>query len=176
MAVEKQLTPRDALRRFAACDLEGWPGLPASTTLRDVAAVFEVGDDEPVGGLLGSDDREAGWIAVAAAGYPDGGIRVWLDDDEVVLLDGADPELPDGVQPLLDDFEAPEAQLASYLGTFRLDGSEWVYPQRGITLYVNPETMAPLRVAAFVPTTLDVYERELRLDLEMRRLSLRRDR
>src|SRR5712691_11114765 len=143
----------DPLRRFAARDFRGWSGLDPRTMLHDVAAAFEV-DDVPQPAVLGSDDREAGWVTVEAQGYPDG-IRIWLDEMDVVLLDGPDPELSGALQPLLDELGEPEARLDSYLGTFRLADSEWVYPARGITVYVNPENMLFLRVAAYAPTTLD---------------------
>lgn len=162
----------DALRRFAARDFAGWAGLAVGTTVADVAAVFEI-DDVPQPATLGSQRREAGWVTVEAAGY-ERGIRVWIDAREVVLLDGPDPELPKGLFSLLEQLGQPEVRLTSYLGTLPIEGSEWVYPSRGIAIYLNPETMLPLRIAAFVPTTLAIYEARLRLDLETRRLPLPR--
>jgi hypothetical protein len=164
----------DALRRFATRDFRGWSGLQPRTTLHDIAAAFEV-DDVPQPALLGSELRQAGWVTVAADGFP-AGIRVWLDEMDVVLLEGEDPDLPGGLQPLLDELGEPEARLDSYLGTLPLEGSEWVYPTRGLALYVNPENMLLLRVAGYAPASLDEYERRLRLDLEMRRLPPRRER
>lgn len=158
----------DALRRFAARDFAGWAGLAVGTTVADVAAVFEI-DDVPQPAILGANRREAGWVTVEAAGY-ERGIRVWIDASEVILLDGPDPELPEGLMALLEQLGQPEVRLMSYLGTLPIEGSEWVYPARGLTLYVNPDTMLPLRIVAFVPTTLVIYEARLRLDLETRRL------
>jgi len=163
----------EPLRRFAARDFLGWSGLHPSTMVADVAAVFEV-DATPQPAVLGSDQRGVSWTTVAADGFPEG-IRVWLDGVDVVLLDGPGAALPDGLSPLLDELGEPEARLDSYLGVFRIEASEWVYPGRGLTLYVNPENMVLLRVAGYVPTTLDEYERRLRIDLEARRLPRRRD-
>jgi hypothetical protein len=163
-----RLEALEPLRRFAARDFRGWSGLHQPTMVADVAAVFEV-DDTPQPALLGSEGRAAGWLTVEAEGYPEG-IRVWLDGIDVVLLEGPGVALPDGLQPLLDELGEPDARLDSYLGVFRLEGSEWVYPSRGLSLYVNPENMVLLRVAGYAPATLDDYERRLRLDLEMHRL------
>lgn len=166
----------DALRRFAARDLAGWRGLAPGTTVGDVAAAFEV-DDTPQPARLGSEERVAGWVTVEADGYPEG-LRVWLDGTAVALLDGPDAELPGGAEALADvlaELGEPAARLDSYLGVFRLDDSEWVYPQRGLTLYVNPENMLLLRLVGYVATDLDTYERQLRIDLEMKRLPPRQE-
>jgi hypothetical protein len=166
----------DALRVFVARDFAHWAGLAPGTTVGDVAAAFEV-DDTPQPALLGSEDRAAGWVTVEADGYPEG-LRVWLDETDVALLDGPDVELPGGaadLAPLLAQLGEPAARLDSYLGTYRIEGSEWVYPARGLTVYVNPENMLLLRVVGYAPTDLDTYERRLRIDLEMKRLPPRRN-
>src|SRR5262245_16483738 len=137
------------LRRFAARDFRGWSGLDPRTMLHDVAEAFEV-DDVPQPGVLGSEERAAGWVTVAAGGYPEG-IRVWLDQMDVLLLDGPDPELPEGLPALLDALGEPEARLDSYLGPLRVEGGEWVYAARGLTVYVNPENMLLLRLAGYGP-------------------------
>lgn len=163
----------DALLRFAARDFEAWAGLAEDTTVADVAETFEV-DDAPQPATLGAEHRAVGWLTVAADGYP-GGIRVWLDGTSVVLLDGPDPELPAGLEAFLHELGDPDVRLDSYLGTLPIEGSEWVYPSRGLTVYLNPENMVILRLAAYVPTTLDEYEARVRMDLQTKRLPLQRD-
>lgn len=159
------------LRRFAARDFAGWSGLVPHTTVADIAAAFEV-DDTPQPATLGSEHRAAGWATVAAGGYPDG-IRIWFDGIEVALLDGPDPELPGSLETLLGELGEPEARLDAYFGTLLLKGSEWVYPARGLTVYVNPANMLLLRLVAYAPASLDTYERHLRLDLQVTHLPRR---
>jgi hypothetical protein len=163
-----------ALRAFARRDFHDWRGLAPNTSLGETAAIFEVDDDWRGVAKLGSDRREATWVSAQVEGY-EKAVRVWLDEALVLLIDAESPTLLTGLPMLLRAIGTPEAKLDSYLGTFPLPESEWVYPGRGLTLYVNPENGILLRLAVFAPATLDVYRRRLRLDLQMRRLPLRAD-
>ena len=55
-------------------------------------------------------------------------------------------------------------------GTFEVEANEYVYARRGLTLYVNRAVDTTLRIAAFAPSSLERYQRDLRLDLQMKRL------
>jgi hypothetical protein len=158
-----------ALAVFAGRDFREWKGLAPNTSLADAAAVFTVDDGWRGKGRLGDDRREATWVSAAVDGY-DKAVRIWLDLDRVILMDAESPTLATDLPTLLQTIGAPEAKLDAYLGTFLIPESEWVYPGRGLTLYVNPENGILLRLAVFVSTTPDVYRRSLRLDLRMRRL------
>jgi hypothetical protein len=160
-----------ALRTFARRDFRDWRGLAPDTSLGDAAAAFEVDDDWRGSGKLGSDRREATWVSAAIEGYEEAA-RVWLDESLVLLIDAESPTLTTPLPVLLEAVGTPEAKLTSYLGTFPIPESEWVYTGRGLTLYVNPENGILLRVAVYTATTLAVYRERLRLDLEMRRLPL----
>jgi hypothetical protein len=50
--------------------------------------------------------------------------------------------------------------------------AEWVYPRRGLTLFINPDTRKILRWAVYAPTDLATYRRRLRLQLAERELPL----
>lgn len=157
-----------ALRALARRDFLDWRGLAPETSLADVAAVFPVEDDWRGAGHLGEEGREMSWLSVEAEGYPQG-LRVWLDQDRVVLIDAESPALSTGLPALLRAIGEPEARWEAYLGTLLIPGSEWVYPGRGLTLHVNPENGILLRLLAYAPTTLEGYRRRLRLDLQRRR-------
>jgi hypothetical protein len=167
-------SPQAALRAFAGRDFRDWRGLAPNTSLTDVAAVLEV-DDWSGAGSLGSERREATWVNAAVEGF-EHAVRVWLDENLVLLLDAESPTLATELPDLLRALGTPEAKLDSYLGTFPIPESEWVYPGRGLTLYVNPANGILLRLVVFAPTTLEVYRQHLRLDLQMRRLPLSEDR
>jgi hypothetical protein len=163
------ITAQNTLRIFARRELELWQGLVAPTTLNDVAAIFDLDMTRPFAGRLGREHLPATGFAASAEGFPQG-VRVWMMNDHVVLIDAIDVELPGGLKSLLSVIGNPETKLDSYLGTFEIEGSEWVYCQSGLTLYINPENGALLRVAVFASTTLTEYERDLQLDLKMVRL------
>jgi hypothetical protein len=167
-----QSTAEAALQAFARRDLCDWRGLAPETSLADVAALFKVDEETRGRSQLGSERREAIWMSAMVEGY-ESGMRVWLDADDVLMLDAQYPQLVTDAPTLLHSVGEPEAKLDAYLGTFLLPGSEWVYPARGLTLYVNPENLVLLRLVVYVATTLDNYRQRLRLDLQMRRLPRR---
>jgi hypothetical protein len=162
-----------ALRALACRDFLDWRGLAPETSLADVAAVFPIEDDWRGAGHLGEEGQEVSWLSAEAEGYPQG-IRIWLDQDRVVLIDGESPELSAGLPALLQAIGTPEARLDAYLGMLLIPESEEVYPGRGLTLHINPENGILLRLLAYAPTTLEDYRRRLRLDLQRRRLPISR--
>lgn len=163
---------RVALQPLVTRRFEDWRGVVPGTTVDDVAAMLDVDRSWTGGGALGSERRPAGWLAAGAAGYADG-LRVWIVDDHVVLIDAREVELAGSVPSLLAALGAPAATLDSYLGVLEIPRSELVFPDRGLTVYVNPENRALLRLAVYAPTTLDAYVRGLRLDLQQVRLPRR---
>jgi hypothetical protein len=160
----------EALRAFASHRFANWRGLP-ECALTDVGAVWALLDEQAHPGIMGK--RSASWTAASVPGY-DESVQIWFDDDQVLLLLVEYPEF-DGWPELLKQVGESVAKLDSYLGTLLLPGSEWVYPERGLTLYVNPENGALLRLAVYAPTTIERYEAELRLSFKMRRLPLPED-
>jgi hypothetical protein len=158
-----------ALRLVAARELRSFEGLSSSTSLDDVAAVFDLDRSWRGEGVLGSAKHRTRWLSAAAPGFG-WGVRVWADDDAVVLLDATDLTLAEELASLLGALGEPEAKLDSYQGTLEIAGNEYVYPRRGLTLYVNPDHDALLRFAVFSPTSLALYRQNLRLDLRMKRL------
>jgi hypothetical protein len=156
------VTPGDgALRAFARRRLLEWSGLEHGTTPADVARHFAVVAGFEGAAPLGERYEPAEWVGATGAGFPSG-IRVWLRDGRVVLLDAEGFEPSGPVDALLDGLGEPAARRDAFLGPIEIPGSEWVYPERGLTLYVNPETRVVDRVLAYAPTTLDAYEAELR--------------
>lgn len=150
-----------ALRTFVWPDPSPWNGLPACT-LAEIRQVFTVASDDRRGsGYLGEDHRLLSWLSASGGGFPDS-IRVWLDGDKVVALDSQILGRPQDLEALLAKIGAPAAKLDSYFNGVLLEKSEWVYPDRGLTLFVEPETHAPLRVAGYPRTTLAEYRKRYR--------------
>ena len=163
---------RAALQPLVARRFADWRGLVPGTTVDDAAAALDVDRSWTGAGVLGSERRPAAWFAASADGYADG-LRVWTVDDRVVLIDAREVRLAGGVSSLLAALGAPAATLDSYLGVLEIPRSELVFPDRGLTVYVNPENRALLRIAVYAPATLDLYVRDLRLDLQQVRLPRR---
>jgi hypothetical protein len=156
-----------ALKAFAWPDLDGWRGLPAGCGIGDLQAAWGFRDDGWRGsGYLGDDSRALEWVSATPAGFPDS-VRVWLDGDHMVLLDAPILGKPSDLEILATKLGVPAAKLDSYFNV-KIEEGEWVYPERGLTLFINPENRVPLRAVAYVPTTLDEYRRSLRPQMRPR--------
>ncbi len=163
----------DALKTLARRDLSDWTGLPADTTLADVRTVFELDESWQGESRLGSARIPTAWLAAGAPGF-DEGLSVWVDDSKVLMIDARYPTLPVSPQALLEHFGPPAECLESYLGPLPIESAEQVFPEHGITLYINPDNGKLLRIAVFNPVSLAEYLRRLRLDLRTTRLPLMR--
>jgi hypothetical protein len=148
--------------------LERWKGLPDDCKLSDVGAVFHLPPDAWWGGgEIGEDLRLRAWVDASGDAFPAAiqvwhdGDRAWREGDRVILLETPLEGSRADLASLLRRLGRPAAKLDAFFGIF-MPGSEWVYPALGLTLYVNPETQRPLRVAVYRPTTLADYRKRLR--------------
>jgi hypothetical protein len=157
------------LKLLAGRDLRGFIGLADATTLDDVATVFDLDRSWHGQGVLGSARHRTDWFSAAEAGFGRG-IRVWTQGEIVVQIDATNVDLIEPLSSLLGAFGEPEAKLNSFQGTFEVESNEYVYPRRGLTLYVDHAIGMPLRIAAFAPCGLEHYQYDLRLDLRQKRM------
>jgi hypothetical protein len=81
-------------------------------------------------------------------------------DGAVVLFDAALPQVD--FLALMADLGEPEERHDYTFGTLPLDDGEWIYAQRGITVFVNAEPDRLLHVALYAPTTAAEYAGRLR--------------
>jgi hypothetical protein len=171
----RQTEAQKAMQIFAARDFFSWRGLAPETRLSDLATFCEGDTGSRIRARLGESHRSAEFVSVNFKEY-EAGVRAWLalGEDRVQLMDAEYPSLETDLPSLLRVLGAPASKLDSYLGTFRLPESEWVFPSRGLTLYVNPETKTLLRLAVYPVTDLESYRRDLRLDLKLTRLPWRK--
>lgn len=150
-----------ALKAFAWPHIEGWHGLPAGCEVSHVGKVLTVPDDGWRGsGYLGDIHRELSWLSASGGGFPDS-VRVWLDGAHVVLMETPIRGKPADFRAAVAKLGPPAAKLDSYFNV-KMEKSEWVYPDRGLTLFVDPDDQIPLRIAVYAPTTLDDYRQRVR--------------
>lgn len=146
-------------------DLVDWTGLAPGLNVDDLTTAGVIIDPELTGtGTLGSAEVPAQWFAAESFVY-EHGVRVWVRDDQVVLITGDLPVGPDGEPPVaggLDELGPPERVFGSYLGRVQLEDAEQVFAARGLALTINPENNLVLSVYGFAPTTVDDYERTVR--------------
>ncbi len=156
-----------ALADLAAVRLAGWSGLPADL---DVAAFAAFGADpqQRFQGQVGDPARQAAWLACDSSVY-EGGLRIWVDGDAVVLVEGDDPVDAGGVPLGAPDLGTPEAEFDTVLDTLVLARGELVYASRGLAVRVNPDNGLLLGLRFFAPTSVDDYRARLRPVREQRR-------
>jgi hypothetical protein len=150
----------DARDRITRAELVRWPGLPSGC--RPSELFPELSDDTSGWAVrpLGEEFERAAFAVIDLPGYyrPTVSVR----DGAVVLFDGMNPRLTGGLDPLLSDLGDPQARLDYCHGTLPVDRGEWVFPSRGVTLFVNTTGDAALHVALFRPVALQEYLRQLR--------------
>lgn len=169
MTAHGEKSCKDLLYRLSQLDFQDWAGIPSACTLADLAHSC---DDDLAWrgqGWLGSDRRPADYLFLNPRDV-DQSFRVWLAAEQIVLIDAETYDTPLPAADLRQTLGVPTAKLPSYLGPLRIEKSEWVYSSQGLALYINPETDHLLRWAVFQPTSLAQYQRQLRLNLQTRRL------
>jgi hypothetical protein len=148
-----------ALEHVRRRDFHAWQGLPRDCALADAAEVFELSTGYAVG-HLGRRHEQASFRVASLEGYLEP-VRVWYRDDAVVLVTGEYPELPGELGTLLADYGEPEAKLDYHQGVVEVAHGEWIYPQRGITLFLNADHSRLAKVAVYAPASMQHYEAEL---------------
>ena len=138
----------------------GWRGLPAGCAAGDLFDDFPTDLTDRPTRPLGDEFRPAVFVLLTLPGYyrPMASLR----DGALVLVDGMNPELAGGVAPLLDDLGEPAARFDWHYGTLPIAAGEWVYPERGITVFLNTANNKALHIALYQATTLKDYQRTLR--------------
>lgn len=165
-------TWQEALNQFVERDFRDWHGLPGDDSLANIRHYFSVFSDDIGQATLGQE--KCYFLMLPVTGY-DGSVRAWYtpDSKKVLLLDGSYPELSPDLASLLGALGEPAAKLDTYWGTLPVAQGEWVYPDRGLTLFLSEEDNAIYHLAVFAPISLAYYQENLRLPLRKRRTPTR---
>ncbi len=152
-------------------DFVGWRGLPEGCDPHAVFADLPALTDLPEK-RLGEDYQSASFALLALPGYyrPQASFRA----GELMLFDGANPDLHGGYERLRADLGTPTATYDWDYGLLHITDGEWVYPERGLTLFVNTDATRALHIALYHPASLTDYRARLRLHLGTTKKPLRR--
>jgi hypothetical protein len=154
------VTAATPLRALASADLCGWPGLPPGLTLDEAGAELPVVCDVTGRARLGAARAPVEWVASESSLYA-GGLRLYVDGGEVLVVEGRDPVGPAGDPLGVPELGEPELVLDALVGPLGLDGVEHVYPERGLAVRLGPGD-ALRSVLGFAPTTAADYLERLR--------------
>lgn len=157
-----------AREAIARCAFVGWRGLPAGCPTDALLPGLPAAPAEarPVR-HLGAELRPATFVLLDLAPYyrP----MASFEGRRLVLVDGMNPELDGGLAPLLADLGAPAQRLDWFYGTLAIPRGEWIFPERGITLFLNTDADEALHVALYHPASAAEYLRALRPNLRKTR-------
>ena len=78
---------------------------------------------------------------------------------DLLLFDGRNPELACSGPELVKALGKPAAKLDWDSGTLHLVGMEWVWPERGIALYLGGDEEHVSQIGLFRPMTLEEYQK-----------------
>lgn len=158
----------DAIARLRDGDLTVWNGLPAGTEPADLEPAIDAPGDAPA--MTGLGLRKA-LVRFGELAGTDVEAEVWVspESSEVWLVAIDDPPFAGAPAQVLERLGAPALRLDNALGTVSLPGSEWVYPDRGLTVFADEEDERVWRVALFTPCPPEQYEERYRAFLGQRR-------
>lgn len=161
-----------ARKQIANRDFVGWTGIPPACDAADLFGAPPADLASRPRRNLGDEFMPAQFWVLDLPGYyrP----TASFVGGKLVLFDGMNPELAGPFAALRDDLGAPAGRLDWERGTLKIAGGEWVYPERGITLFVDPDAPdTALHIAVYRVTNLDTYRRTLRPHLGKRLLPKR---
>lgn len=159
-----------ALQNFAAREFMSWTGLPDSCSLAEVTQRFRLVSEGYGLTWLGRIKRQFRMLVVEGYDHP---VRVWSDGPRVLTLDVEYPSLSSGVADLLNLLGEPQAKFNYDWRTMRIEKGEWVYADRGLTLFLSSDHSRVFHLVVFPRTTMQGYEENFQLDLGERRFPAR---
>jgi hypothetical protein len=156
----------DAVRMIRARDFREWHGLPADCTPDLLARELARASASEGHRQLGSDAVDVIWWTAQVAGYS-APLEVQVARSAVVRIDGERPQLAGGLEAHLVALAAPAGKLPYHADVVKIADGEWVWPERGIAIYLNPDHRFVNRIALFRGTDLPTYQRELEPNLRV---------
>lgn len=160
----------NAVLAITQADVSTWQGLPQPCQLSNLKQQFKQRRGEGIGSI---GQIQAPFLMFEVEGFNQP-IRVWVEEDTVLIIDMKAIELSSNLSSILATLGEPEVKLDSYIGTSLIEQGEWVYPNRGIALFMHPQSQRLDHITLFPATTLIDYEAKYRLHLRTRRLPQRR--
>jgi hypothetical protein len=159
----------DAIAGLRDGDLAAWSGLPAGTAPEDLEPAVDAPDDAPAMAGIGLRKALVRYGELRGTGVE---AEVWVAPDtaEVLLVAIGDPPFARDPAGVLAQLGEPALRLDNALGTVSLPGSEWVYPDRGLTVFADEEDERVWRLALFTPSSPEEYEERYRVRLGQRRI------
>ena len=149
-----------AIRAIEARDFRAWHGLPATCTPDVLAQALHRQGTGAGARQIGSRGRAIRFWPAKVDGYS-WPWEVSVDGDVVARLDTKRTQPADGLAAHLAALGEPAAKRPYYNDTVEIPDGQWVWPDRGLALYLSSDHRFVLGVGLFAATDLATYQREL---------------
>ena len=157
----KPMTPCEkAMKSIRDRDFSDWRGLEPTCDWSALTGPLPTDWQDVPGRPLGSSFRDAKMIMLPLQNYMRPSLSFVAGSP--VLFEAMGPKLTTELATLLAALGEPAARLDWDFGTLPCPESEFVYPDRGITLFLNSDHDRLLHVALYAATDLDEYGKNLR--------------
>jgi hypothetical protein len=151
----------DALTHRRLAVWEGWPAACGFAEIALAIDVTQTGDnDVSLGTAKTAATRDrVSTMVISDARYVS--LDLYQRDGHVVRIDVDESALGGDVKELVDALGPPEARLPYSMWGFTHPTGQWLWPSRGLVLYVDRASHKVRRAGVFAPTDLATYKREL---------------
>lgn len=170
---EKDMTTCNrALEQIKNRDFIAWKGLPSACDWSLFAGELPKEWELVAERFLGSNFVRGKVLKVEAEGYLQASMAFL--DEKAILFEAKGPELATSLETLLHDLGAPADKLDWQFGFLSCPKSEYIYPERGITLFMNTDLTKVYHIALYASTSLENYLENIRPKFGKKRLPKRR--
>jgi len=165
---QKMTACTSALENIKNRDFVTWTGLPANCDWTPLVGDFPSAWENIPERSLGSNFLRGKILMANLEGYMRASFS--FVEGNPVLFEAKGPELQAPVSDLVESLGVPEAKLDWDFGTLPCPESEYIYPSKGITLFLSTDKTRVFHIALYASTTLDNYLENIRPQLGKTRL------
>jgi len=164
----KMTTCNSALENIKNRNFITWTGLPTNCDWTPLVGDLPSNWEDTPQRSLGSNFRSGKILMANLEGYMRASCI--FAEGTLVLFEAKGPELQTPLSDLIENFGVPKAQLDWNFGTLPCSKSEYVYPTKGITLFLSTDKTRIFHIALYTSTTLNDYLENIRPQLGKSRL------
>lgn len=157
-----------ALEQIKNLDFLTWTGLPINCDCTPLVGNLPSTWETIPERSLGSNFLRGKMLMVHVEGYTRASFS--FVEGSPVLFEAMGPALKASTPDLIERFGLPAAKLDWDFGTLPCPKSEYVYPTKGITLFLSTDKTRVFHIALYAATTLDNYLENIRPKLGKTRL------
>lgn len=160
-----KLITEAAFRSVAELVFFAWRGFPASCSYLDFSSNFAPLTDAYGESRLGrlSLLRRYRMHTPPGQSYS---MQVWYENDSLLMVVITFPKLADKTQLLFDSLGEPSEKIDYHIDVGIIENGCWVYPNKGISIFVDTPGASVMKVALYKECSLEHYRDKLHYDSE----------